>query len=303
MKMALSMTINLNPRTKAILQNLLVSFLWATSWVLIKYGLEEIPALTFAGLRYFLAFLILLLVYLRSNYRREIPTINRSKWLHLILLGILLYTLAQGAQFMGLAYLPAVTVNLLLSFTTIVVGILSMILISETPGVWQWVGIMLSLGGALVYFYPIEVSPGKQIGWIAAILAMLTNSISAVMGRSVNRNGDLSPLTITVITMGIGGTLLLITGLFYQGLPVISLTSWLIILWLAVINTAFAFTLWNVTLRVLSAAESSVIINSMMIQIPILAVVFLGETLSPQQIFGLAAALAGILLVQMNSKD
>ncbi len=297
------MPLNLNPRTKAILQNLLVSFLWATSWVLIKYGLEEIPALTFAGLRYFLAFLILLVVFLRSKYRREIPTINRSKWLHLFVLGILLYTLAQGAQFMGLAYLPAVTVNLVLSFTTIVVAILSMMLLSETPGLRQWAGIMLSIIGALVFFHPIEVSPGNWIGWIAAILAMLSNSISAVIGRSINRTGDLSPLTITVITMGIGGTLLLLTGLFFQGLPEIGLISWLIILWLAVINTAFAFTLWNVTLRVLTAAESSVIINSMIIQIPLLAVVFLGETLSQKQIFGLAAAIAGILLVQLNSKD
>ena len=178
------MPININPRTKAILQNLLVSFLWATSWVLIKYGLEEIPALTFAGLRYFLAFLILLVVFLRSKHRREIPTINRSKWLHLFVLGILLYTLAQGAQFMGLAYLPAVTVNLVLSFTTIVVAIFSMMLLSETPGLRQWAGIMLSIIGALVFFHPIEVSPGNWTGWIAAILAMLFNSISAVIGRS-----------------------------------------------------------------------------------------------------------------------
>ena len=296
------MSTNLQPRTKAILQNLLVSFLWATSWVLIKYGLEEIPALTFAGLRYFLAYLILLVVFLRSNERREIQTIHRLKWVHLSVLGILLYTVAQGAQFMGLAYLPAVTVNLVLSFTAIVVAILSLMLISETPGVWQWAGIILSVIGALVYFHPLEVSQGSWIGWIAALLCVLANSVSVVIGRSINRIGDLSPLTVTVITMGIGGSLLLITGLFFQGMPEISLTGCLIILWLALVNTAFAFTLWNVTLRVLSAAESSVIINSMMIQIPILAVLFLDETLSPKQILGLGAAIAGIFMVQLGSR-
>jgi len=35
---------------QAVVQALFVVFLWATSWVLIKVGLEEIPALTFAGL-------------------------------------------------------------------------------------------------------------------------------------------------------------------------------------------------------------------------------------------------------------
>ena len=46
--------------TKAIWQALLVTFLWSTSWVLIKFGLGEIPPLLFAGLRYGLAALILL---------------------------------------------------------------------------------------------------------------------------------------------------------------------------------------------------------------------------------------------------
>ena len=39
----------------ALLQALFVTFLWSTSWVLIKLGLRDIPALTFAGLRYGLA--------------------------------------------------------------------------------------------------------------------------------------------------------------------------------------------------------------------------------------------------------
>ena len=41
------------------LQALFVTFLWSTSWVLIKFGLQEIPAIGFAGLRYALAFLLL----------------------------------------------------------------------------------------------------------------------------------------------------------------------------------------------------------------------------------------------------
>lgn len=49
-----------SPHLIAILQALFVTFLWSTSWVLIKFGLVDIPALTFAGLRYGLAWLCLL---------------------------------------------------------------------------------------------------------------------------------------------------------------------------------------------------------------------------------------------------
>ena len=37
------------PRFRAILQALIVTFLWSTSWVLIKIGRRDIPTLTFAA--------------------------------------------------------------------------------------------------------------------------------------------------------------------------------------------------------------------------------------------------------------
>jgi len=51
-----------DPRETALAQALFVTFLWATSWVLIKVGLHEpaLAPLTFAGLRYTLAALVLL---------------------------------------------------------------------------------------------------------------------------------------------------------------------------------------------------------------------------------------------------
>ena len=55
------------PHLTAVFQALFVTFLWSTSWVLIKIGLTDIPALTFAGLRYGLAFLCLLPFFFRSQ--------------------------------------------------------------------------------------------------------------------------------------------------------------------------------------------------------------------------------------------
>ncbi len=100
--------------------------------------------------------------------------------------------------------------------------------------------------------------------------------------------------------MGIGGILLLDAGLLIQGLPVLSLKSWLIIIWLAVINTAFAFTLWNYTLRTLPAMESSLINNAMLIQIALLAWIFLGESLSVQKWVGVLLTAAGVVIVQFR---
>ncbi|MDL1890548.1 DMT family transporter, partial [Nitrospirales bacterium NOB] len=59
---------------RAVLQALFVTLLWSSSWVLIKQGLKDIPALTFAGLRYTLAFLCLLPLAAR---RGDLRTLRR----------------------------------------------------------------------------------------------------------------------------------------------------------------------------------------------------------------------------------
>jgi len=134
------------------------------------------------------------------------------------------------------------------------------------------------------------------------LIGVLANALSSILGREVNRSETIPPLTVTVVSMGVGGVVLLASGIALQGLPKLSLSSWIIILWLAVVNTAFAFTLWNQTLRTLSAMESTVINNTMLIQIAILAWLFLGEALSGQEILGMVVAGVGALLVQLRSK-
>ena len=107
-------------------------------------------------------------------------------------------------------------------------------------------------------------------------------------------------MTVTVVSMGIGALALLLGGVLVQGLPHLSLLNWGIIAWLAVVNSAFAFTLWNHTLRTLSATESSIINNTMLIQIALLAWLFLGEELTGRQLLGLGLAAAGVLVVQLR---
>jgi len=290
----------LSPHTAAVLQALFVTFLWSTSWVLIKIGLGNIPALTFAGLRYSLATLCLLPLALRPAQRESLRRLTRREWISLILLGLLFITVTQGAQFLGLAYLPAVTTNLLLSLTTVLVTLLGIFLLAEQPALTQWGGVGLYLIGVAVYFYPVTLPDQQALGFVIVLIGVLANAASSVLGRGINRSGRIAPLIVTVVSMGAGGIVLLVVGIAVQGLPPLSVVHWAIIAWLAVVNTAFAFTLWNHTLRALSAMESSIINNMMMVQIPLLAVLFLGEHLTLQQVIGMALAGIGILVVQFR---
>ena len=56
-------------RIKALLLAVLVTIIWSTSWVLIKIGLADVPAMTFAGLRYVLASLLFFPILLKKEVR------------------------------------------------------------------------------------------------------------------------------------------------------------------------------------------------------------------------------------------
>lgn len=285
---------------KSILQALFVTFLWSTSWVLIKIGLRaSLPAITFAGLRYFAAFLSLApFVITNPNHRESIRNFSSGMWMQLALLGCMFYAITQGAQFISLSLMPAASLTLMLNFAPIVVALLGSFLGSEPPSMTQWGGVLVSAVGAMVYFLPLDIAIGQFHGMLAALVGVLANAGSSLLGRKINHESELPPILVTTISMGIGGVLLLVVGAATQGFGRITLAQLLIIAWLAVVNTAIAFTWWNQTLRVLTAVESSIINNMMLPQISILAWLFLGEPLNSRQIVGILLVGTGTLAVQ-----
>ena len=151
-----------SPRVKAALQALFVTFLWSTSWVLIKIGLQEIPAVTFAGLRYFLAFLCLTPFFLHAGGHRAITGLPRRTWAHLLGLGLLLYTLTQGAQFVSwyhtLRTLSAVESSVINNSMMIQIPVLAVLFLGERLGGKEIAGLALAGVGVVL----VNLFPGKQ---------------------------------------------------------------------------------------------------------------------------------------------
>jgi len=286
---------------KAILLALLVTFLWSTSFIIIKLGLKDIPPLTYAGLRYTIAFVVLL-PFTLLRQKEELKHIERNDLMKLIWLGLLFYTFTQGTQFIGLSLLPAVAVSLILNFTPLFVALSAIYFLSEKPNAKQWIGMILFFVGILIYFLPVDLSSSSSIGILVMLLGVVFNSGSSILGRAINREKKFSALTITTISMGFGSIVLLISGILIQGLPALNFTNILFLLWLAVINTAFAFTIWNLSLQKLSAMESSIINGTMLVQIAILAWIFLAEEITVKEFIGMAIAALGALLVQLKKK-
>jgi drug/metabolite transporter (DMT)-like permease len=284
----------------AVAQACLVTILWSSSWVIIKFGLEEIPPLIFAGLRYSIAsFILLMLIGARRERRVALKGRTKKWWATLSLYGLIYITATQGTQFLALNYLPAITLSLILNLTPIFVLAMSIPWLKETPSLTEIFFIIVGLVGILIYFYPLDFIGVSILGLLIGIFSLAANSLSSIIGRAINRAQDTPALLVTGISMSIGSVVLLVLGFTTEVVTPLSLTSWLWILWLAVLNTALAFTLWNKAMRDLRAIDTTLINSTMMPQIILLSIVFLGEFPDLMGWIGLFLLAIGIAAVQV----
>jgi non-canonical purine NTP pyrophosphatase (RdgB/HAM1 family) len=282
---------------RAIGAAIVVTILWSSSWILVRVGLddENLAPLTFAGLRYAVAAVVLLSwVGSRPHHRTELKNLDRPALQRLAALGFVFVAVTQGAQFVAIDNQPAATTSLVLAPTALFVAVVSAFAIGERSSRLQFVGSLLVVVGAGVYF--AGDLGATVIGMLAAVTALVANVTGALLGRSVNRQTKLPAVVVTAVSMSVGSSLLLAAGIAIEGWPTISLRLALIVGWLAVVNTAMAFTLWNRSMRVLAAVESAAINNTMLVQIALLAWLFLGESPGPVGAVGIVVVTLGALL-------
>ncbi len=278
---------------------LLVTVLWSSSWILIRWGLDDeaLRPITFAAFRYGLASVVLAAVVIgRPSLRRHLGGLDRFTWLRVVALGAVFYTLTQGAQFVAIDNQPAATSSLVLSWTPLVVVGLSAWSLAEIPQRRQVLGAVLVGIGAWSYF--TGDLGATLVGMTAALVGLGANAASSLIGRHLNRQAHVPPVVLTALSMTIGSVILVGAGLATEGVPTVSTRAWVIIAWLAVVNTALAFTLWNLSLRRLSAVESAGINNTMLIQIALLAWIFLDEQPGIFELGGIVLVSVGVFLTQ-----
>lgn len=288
-----------DPHRRALLTALFVTILWSSSWILIRYGLDDegLRPITFAGLRYATAAFVLIgVVATRPRARRDLRSLNVHQLVGLAILGLVLIAIAQGAQFVALDNQPAATTGLVLSMTPLLVALVAGASLGERATARQLAGAVMVAGGAALYFSGSLAA--TAVGMTAAIVCLAANGAGALLGRRINRDLRRSPLVTTTVSMTVGAVILLTAGIATEGMPGVSGRAWAFIGWLAVVNTAFAFTLWNHTQRHLTATESATINNTMLIQIAALAWIFLAEAPSLIQVIGIIAVTVGITIGQ-----
>ena len=283
-------------RGRALSEGVLTSLIWASSFVVIKLGLAFLPPLTLAAWRYASAFVFLLPVLLLRKGKHP-PITGGSTWVRLAAMGIAAYPVGNGLLFWSLQVLPATTGAFLFGFTPVMVLLLGILVLREFPTALQFLGLGIVMLGSYIFF-GVRLSPQELQAVGAMLLSTVGFAVFGVLGRGFARENRVDSFHLTAWPLGFGGGTLLLIAWLLEGHPTITLAAIGVILWLSVVNTALAYTLWNHALRTLKAFELNVLSNLIPLATAGMAWLLLGDPLNPRQILGILIVISGVTLVQ-----
>jgi drug/metabolite transporter (DMT)-like permease len=271
----------------------LLVVIWSSTWVAIKIGLEDAPALLGAGVRFALAGVLLL--GWAALRRRPLQT---DRLLALIL-GLLPFAFCYGLVYWGEQYIPSGLTAVLFGVMPLYTAILASFLLHDEPlRARTLFGVALALGGlTLAFAESLELGSEDKaaLGAIAVVLSPLGAALGNVALK--RRAQELDAIVLNGWGMLVGGALLLALsgatedwGDAAWGAKAIGS-----ILYLAVVGSAVAFVTLTVLLREMSAQASSFI--ALMIPFGALAfgALLYDEAITAQAIAGAALVVAGLL--------
>src|SRR5882724_4696310 len=129
---------------------LILCGIWGSTWLFIKIGLTDLPPLTFDGIRFALASLILMLMVLA---RRAAWPRTRREWTLIAVVGVLQFSLNYGLVFWGEQYISSgLAAVLQSSFPAFGLVIAHFYLPQERLTMGRAIGVLLGICGIAVIF-------------------------------------------------------------------------------------------------------------------------------------------------------
>lgn len=276
--------------------SLLTCFLWATNYIVTRWGLGHIPPLVLTGVRHLLAALILFLVLsLWGGVRRN--------YLKVKIWPILVYGLFQTAGAFGFLTVSmtliapgrASIINNTHPFYTLVIA---RIFLQERVTGQKIVSLVLGFVGMFLVLFPkLGGSQSDPVGNLLALLAALCFSLANNFGRKISRDYDTRVLTAG--QMFAGSLLLLIMSVFFEhpGILDIPLNGWIAVGYLAVFSSLLPYLIWTHLLKFYEASTLSLFIFSLPLMASLLSFCIFGERFSLSTLFGLGFIASGLIII------
>ncbi len=281
---------------------LLLSTIWGSTWLFIKVGLGDLPPFTFAGIRFLIA-IVPILIYLMLK-RTPLPREPRD-WTLMIGTGLLTFALNYGLVFWGEQQISSGLTAILYTTMPLFGLLLAHWRIPEEPlTARKLIGVLAGLVGVgLIFSRQLQFAgPLALWGSAAIVLAALGTAVANVAIKL--RAHHISPPLLTATQMISGLIPLLVVGLMTEGNPLNfhwTPLAWVSLFYLALVGSSLAFVLLYWLIKRMPVTRTQLIPILSTLLAVLLGWVFLGETLSWRTAVGGATILVGLWLASKRS--
>ena len=272
-------------------------FIWGSTYLAIKFGIESFPPFMMAGLRFVVAGIILYTVMRVLGS----PNPSAKQWLAATVIGILLPAIGNGT----VTYVQQ-TISSSVAALSIATAPIWMAIFSSIWGHHisrqEWLGIAIGLCGIVL----LNIGGSLHGDYISAgllIFAAASWSFGSVWSKHLDLPTGLMAPASQMLMGGIG--LMIVSALHGESYPsVISAKSWGAMLFLVVLGSLVAYSAYQFLLKNVRTlvASSNTFVN------PVVAfavgIWFANETVTKTEYMALAVILVGVFLVlSAENKD
>ncbi|MEV7647258.1 DMT family transporter [Arthrobacter sp. NPDC089319] len=273
--------------------------------ILTGKALSDLPPLTIAFGRIAVAFLVLLPIGYRSAWRSRHLFVRH--WKPLLLMTVTGIAGFNTLIYSALQFTSATNVSVLEASIPAVTVLLSFWLLRERLRPLQWLGILLSLCGALWVVTNGQLLRLAEMSWNIGDALMAVGTVFwAVYSMAVKRYLHLFPAHGAVLVMTGLSVLCLLPLVIGEwtivGIPPISGGQWSGLLYLGIFPSVIALLLYNRAVATLGASQASVFLNFVPVFTMFGAYVLLDEAVSLMQVLGAMAVILGVFFTTRSSQ-
>ena len=287
---------------KARLVWLLLCGIWGSTWLFIKLGLADLPPLTFAGIRFVIAWAIILVVIRARGI--SLPQ-HRRDWILLAVTGVLSFSLNYGLIFWAEQYISSGLAALLQATTPAFGLVIAHLHLPSERLTWAKIaGVILGICGVgVVFSNQLSIAGGLALaGSIAVVASSVFVAYSNVLVKAHGRK--LEPAILAAGQMFFGLIPLLLIGIPHEGNPLhyrwtpLAVVS---LFYLAIVGSVIAFLLYYWLIHNMDVTKTMMISLVTPVVAVLLGMVVLREKLDWRTIAGGAMIMSGIALARRIS--
>src|SRR5712692_10102504 len=289
---------------KARIVWLILCFIWGSTWLFIKLGLADLPPITFAGIRFVIAFLIL--ASLAFARRARWPR-TRAEWTLIAVSGALQFGLNYGLVFWGEQHISSGLAAVLQStFPAFGFVIAHIYLPRERITTARVFGVLLGVLGVAVIFSDQFSIAGKMalLGSMALVLSAFFGSYSNVLVKAYG--GKIDSQILAAGQMVFGFVPLLAIGIPIEGNPLrYHWTAMAVVslLYLVVVGSVIAFALFYWLMRHMDVTHTMLIALVTPAVAVMLGMIVLTEKLNWRLLAGGSCIIAGLASIVLRKRN